>query len=392
MYYKYYRKPKKGAILVLTAIFMLLMFGLLAFVVDVGYLSMARTELQRTADSAAIAATCSLLDGEIAAGQTNSSQAKTDAADAADRYSRLNKVLNSAPVLAESEIKVGYLSNPFNPNIQLDQSGANGYNAVQVRVQRTADQNGVIPLLFARVLGIDRKSSQATATAAFASSVSGFKTPSDGSNLGILPFALDQGTWDTLISDQGHEADNWKYDPETREVTHEPDGIKEINLYPQGTGSPGNRGTVDIGNENNSTKDIARQILHGINAEDLSYLGGKLELNEVDASTVDADGNQIPHHHLPADTGISAGVKDELASIRGNPRVIPLFSSVSGNGNNAKYSITRFVGVRIMEVQLTGNNKRVMIQPAVVFIKKGAIPGDSNQNINYVFTPVCLVR
>ena len=54
------------------------------------------------------------------------------------------------------------------------------------------------------------------------------------------------------------------------------------------------------------------------------------------------------------DTGISAGVKDELASIIGQTRIIPVFSSVSGNGNNATYVIVRWVGVRVMAVKLTG--------------------------------------
>ena len=40
--------------------------------------------------------------------------------------------------------------------------------------------------------------------------------------------------------------------------------------------------------------------------------------------------------YLNGDTGISAGVKDELASIKGQPRIIPIFSTVSGNGNNAQ--------------------------------------------------------
>ncbi len=94
-------------------------------------------------------------------------------------------------------------------------------------------------------------------------------------------------------------------------------------MFPQGTGSPGNRGTVDIGSSNNSTADIARQIVHGISPSDFAQLGGKLEFD---------DSGKL---YLNGDTGISAGVKDELASIMGQPRIIPIFSTVSGNGNNA---------------------------------------------------------
>ena len=58
--------------------------------------------------------------------------------------------------------------------------------------------------------------------------------------------------------------------------------------------------------------------------------------------------------------------KDELLSIKGEPRAIPIFSQVSGPGNNATYTIVKFVGIRIMNVKLTGDpaGKNVMIQPA----------------------------
>lgn len=375
-----YRQKRRGAILVLAAVFMVLMFALLAFAVDMGYLYMVRTQLQRTADAAAIAATWSLLDGELATGQNNSPYAVSSARDTADQYTQLNKVLNSQPTLAQSDITVGYLSNPFNPNLQLDLSGSQGYNAVQVRVRRTTDQNGVVPLFFARVLGIDQAGSQALATAAFVSSVSGFQEPADGSKLAFLPFALYEDTWDALMIGQG--TDSWKYNPDTKEVSSGPDGIKELNLYPQDTDSSGNSGTIDIGNPNNSTRDLSRQIQEGLNHEDLSYSNGKIELN--------ADGVL----DLNGDTGISAGIKDDLAYIKGQPRILPLYRSVSGNGNNAQYVIVRFVGVRIMDVDLTGSkktSKRVIIQPATVYVR-GGIPGGSGQTSTFIYSPISLVR
>jgi hypothetical protein len=68
--------------------------------------------------------------------------------------------------------------------------------------------------------------------------------------------------------------------------------------------------------------------------------------------------------YVSGDTGISAGIKSQLNTIKGKPRAIPLFTAVSGPGNNATYTIERFVGIRIMDVKLTGGNKRVIVQPA----------------------------
>jgi hypothetical protein len=89
--------------------------------------------------------------------------------------------------------------------------------------------------------------------------------------------------------------------------------VKSIYIRKE-PGSPGNRGTVDIGGSNNSTNDIARQILHGISAQDLQALGKPLNISSQGTMT------------LNGDTGISAGVKDELKSIIGQKRMSSPFS------------------------------------------------------------------
>jgi hypothetical protein len=77
----------------------------------------------------------------------------------------------------------------------------------------------------------------------------------------------------------------------------------------------------------------------------------------------------------------------------GDPRIIPIFRTVEGPGNNATYTIVKFCGVRIMDVKLTGNmnQKRVIIQPCPI-VTKGAICGEVEGASSLVFTPVTLVR
>jgi len=55
---------RKGAIIVFAAILMIVMMGMIAFSVDVGYMMMMRGELQRSVDSAALAGAGALIDGE----------------------------------------------------------------------------------------------------------------------------------------------------------------------------------------------------------------------------------------------------------------------------------------------------------------------------------------
>jgi hypothetical protein len=369
---------RSGNILVMTLMMMVSVVALLAFAVDLGYVYLVNTEIQRSADAAALSSAWELLEGQVKPSITPQ-VAVAEATSSASLYTRLNKAGGISPALGASDVKIGQLVDTREPNSSWVFSDPSRYNAVHVRVRRTDDQNREVPFFFARALGFDSVPLQAGATAVFLNNFRGFQVPSDGKNLDLLPFALDKDTWDDLM--QGVGSDDWTWDAEHQQVVAGPDGILEVNLYPQGTGSPGNRGTVDIGDSNNSTCDISRQINEGVSPADLAHHGGKLEFD---------DNGQLP---LNGDTGISAGVKDDLQAIRGKPRIIPIFSEVVGPGNNATYTIVKFAGIRIMEVKLTGKNssKRVIIQPASVIIR-GGIPSTQETTSSYVYSPVWLVR
>ena len=328
-------RKRKGNIMVLSAIMIVVMMAMLAFAIDLGYLCLARDELQRAADSAAIAAAWDLIDEAALTGDGNSALLESKIRSRAGQFASLNNVLRQSPGLGADDVAVGFLCDPSDPNVVMDFSGTNAPNAVTVRVRRTTAENGEVPFFIARVLGIDSAATQAEATAALLTNLNGFRVPSDGSNLEMMPFAVDEPSWTDLIENQ-NGYDNWAWDPEDGSVRPGQDGIRELNLYPLGTGCPGNRGTVDIGSSNNSTNDIARQIVHGVSPQDLEYHGGELKF--------DQDGNL----YLNGDTGISAGVKDELASIIGKPKFIPIFREVTGPGNNCTYTIVNFAGIRIL--------------------------------------------
>ena len=116
-----------------------------------------------------------------------------------------------------------------------------------------------------------------------------------------------------------------------------------------------------------------------MNANDLSYFGGQLSF---------ANGPLI----INGDTGISAGIKDDLDAIKGKPRLMPLFTSVSGPGNNAMYTIPKFVGVRIVFVRLTGapSNKVVIVQPAP-FVADTVIASKTTVTADSYFVPGGLI-
>ncbi len=378
------RQPRKGAITILAAILSIVLVAMVAFCVDLGYVLSAKEELQRSADSSALAA-CWEFGQRLANGNT-SAEAEVYARTTAAQYAALNHVTGNAVDLNANssndptgDVVFGYISDFKDSQSAFQTNGANGYNAVKVRLRKDASTNGKVPYFFARIFGLTGQDLKSEATAGLIRDVKGFKAPADGSNLGILPYSLDETTWNSLIANSG--SDDYCWNPTTKQVEAGPDGFVEVNLFPQGTGSPGNRGTVDIGGSNNSTSDIARQIVYGISPSDFVQLGHPLEF--------DASGKLS----LNGDTGISAGVKDELASIKGKPRVIPIFSTVSGNGNNANYTIIKWQGIRIMNVKLTGSmsQKNVMIQVAPM-LSKGIVPSTTTGTSSYVFSPVVLVK
>ncbi len=372
---------RSGAVLVLAAIMLFMMLAFLAFTVDTGYLASSKGEIRRSADAAAIAGCWELFD-DLMQGKSQSECEASVAAEAA-QYAGLNQIANTSPRLSNElnsrSVEVGYLSSMTAGTLSTDDSLP--FYAVRVAVKKNSQLNGEIPYFFGKIFGSSGRALEASATAVMARNISGFTTPGNcNDTLDVLPFALDLQTWNTI---NAHTAqDMFSYNTTTGAVTAGGDGVGEVNLYPQGTGSPGNRGTVDIGGANNSTADIARQIMYGISENDIEELGKDLKFN--------SDGSMT----LNGDTGISAGVKDELASIIGQPRIIPIFSTVSGNGNNANYTIVKWVGVRILKVTLTGalSKKAVIIQPAPIISRNSVISKAEASTSDYVYSPVLLAQ
>ena len=375
---------RRGTITILTAVLSIVLLGMVAFAVDIGYVLSSREELQRTADAAAMAAAWEFID-QLSDG-ASAADAQLTARSEANVYSQANAVGNVGPHLdlntcnaSNGDLVFGYINDFSDPNAAFDLTQPDRFNAVRVKVRRDETLNGELPLFFARIFGHNSQAVEASATAALARDIKGFEIPSDGSWIEILPITLDYETWiDWQNGVVG--SDDYCYSKANGSVSCGGDGKLEVNLYPQGTGSPGNRGMVDIGSSNNSTNDIARQVLYGVSPEDLAYHGGVLEFDECGKL------------YLNGDTGISAGVKDELTSIIGKPRIIPIFEAVNGPGNNAIYTIVAWQGIRIMDVKLTGpmNKKHVTIQMAPA-VGRGVIPATTVGGSSYVFSPVILM-
>lgn len=371
------QRNRRGA----AAIFGLILTGslvvLLAVSLDFGYIVVSQAELRRSVDASAMAA-CWELYEQQSVSPTNDVSLNSIRNAATTAASR-NSISNQSPTIGNSveDLAIGHYD--FTNGGSFSSSIVNGANAVRVKLARNTSLNGEVPLFFGALTGRTSQSLQQHAVAAMLNNVQGFYSPvTHTETIDILPIALDLPTWLSVLA--GTTTDTVRYS--NGQVLSGSDGFYECNLYPKGTGAPGNRGTVDIGGANNSTADLSRQILHGISKQDFIDLGKPLMFNSDGVLT------------LNGDTGISAGIKDELAAIIGQKRIIPIYSQVSGNGNNATYTIVRLEGVRILDVKLTGpkDGKRVIVQPAKMIARNAAIATTGSFSSNFLVSPVMIVE
>ena len=141
-----------GAITVLAAVLAIVLVGMVAFCVDIGYVLSAKEEMQRSADSAALAAcwefgqTCERHKPSAAAGYARHG----------GQYASLNHVTGNAMSLnantsndPNGDVVFGYISDFKDPQSAFQTDGANGYNAVKVRLRKNSTNNGEVPYFFA---------------------------------------------------------------------------------------------------------------------------------------------------------------------------------------------------------------------------------------------------
>lgn len=381
---------RRGGVLVLAAVIMVFLIAMVAFAVDLGYIATTKTELQSAADGAALASAIEVIDGLGASPLKSQSQMQIAAKAAAVAVAQQNGNgdLSATYLDPNQHLRFGRTTWNATTNRWDKTWGTTPANIIEVVTHRDAtgsSQGGSsLHLFFAPIMGRSTADLSTNAVAGVLPGA-GFKIPPGSTNtFGALPIACDETSWNALLAGTG--SDLYSYNPSNGNVSNGNDAVKELNIYPDSNVNlpSGNRGTVDLGNPNNSTADLKRQILDGLNESDLSFFPDH---------TIRTDTGPVI---LNGDTGISAGIKADLEAIKGQPKLMPIYTIVgslqqatSGNmsgkkasGNNVYYRVTKFVGVRIVFVELTGNNKRVIIQPATfsdsaVIVSKSSIATDT---------------
>lgn len=150
---------RRAAVAVQVAVSLTLLTGFAGLTIDVGAMYSAKSDLQRAADAAALAAA-----SQLAAFDQGDPQSL--ARDLAEEYVSKNIVFGQQLSLAQSDVEFGRAvydqvsgSYTFSPT-------TNFPDAVRVKVRMTADSpNGKMPLYFGRVLGVSDQDVEAEAIA-----------------------------------------------------------------------------------------------------------------------------------------------------------------------------------------------------------------------------------
>jgi hypothetical protein len=145
------RRPvrQRGAIAVLAACMLIILLAMVAFAVDLGYIAYAQTELQRSADAAALAAAAQLPD-------------ETAAIAVAVASCKENQP-GVTPELDPKDVEFGYWDRDGASWESASSGGSPG--AVRVTIRRTTAGGNPLNLFFGRLLGRNFADVTASATA-----------------------------------------------------------------------------------------------------------------------------------------------------------------------------------------------------------------------------------
>jgi hypothetical protein len=319
---------RRGAIAVLAGLLLTFLIGMVAFAVDYGYLVKVRTDLQRAADAAALAAVQDLIPTTYGWQNTYLTRATASA------YAQRN-LKDSTFHIADADIEIGR----FDPDTiysQVTFLPTGPYDTVRVTLRRDGVSNPLVPLFFACVLGSRQADVVASATAVLQKA----EIMEPGAD--VLPFATPVELWNSL-----NAGEEWAAYGDGR--------LKDA----LGHTVSGNWGTLDIGPVDNSTSDLCDQILHGLRQEDLDSLSAENRI--PDNSAIDCS----TPAWLNGDPGLSVGIKASVKAIHGQKRLVPLYDQLSGSlaGSNVDFRVIGWGVVTVVDSVWQGEiNSRVILR------------------------------
>lgn len=184
-------KNENGMVIVWLAIFIAVLVAMAGLAVDVGYMYVAKGQLQNAADAAALAGVASLAKVPPPSSPYTAARADAISIAAANRAATKPVTLesdNTNNLGADNDITFGHWDGAYTP-------GGTPVNAIHVVAKRTTDSpDGQVDIFLAKIFGWTNMSAAASATAALPPGSDGFFTIC-GANLGPCTPGAVQPTW-----------------------------------------------------------------------------------------------------------------------------------------------------------------------------------------------------
>jgi Flp pilus assembly protein TadG len=359
--------PRRGTIAILTAVLLIPLLGMIAFAVDIGWISLAQSELQNAADASALAGAKVLGDSYnqyvAASGNqqtTITNTAIANAKTAAKNYASYNTAGTvTSLVLNDGDIEFGFTDAK---GVYTAMPSYSGFpNTIKVKLRLDNQANGALKLFFAPVLGTNSESLTANSgSTIYTGTITSFQ--SIGVNGSLLPIAVDVNTWTDFYNNGASSAyvdDN------------SPPGTPWFTIYPGGTGTCQN-GLLSL----NGSKAASQQFYSGGPPS-----GGWIQCGATssDITSLQSAGDLPADPNNPAAWAAGPGMKSSLLSdfqalVTSPPtlRILPLFDPNSSNttgGGNGTYAIVRFVPVYLVYADGHGKaNMDIAVVPAYTTI------------------------
>ncbi|MEX0727047.1 MAG: hypothetical protein WD065_12295, partial [Planctomycetaceae bacterium] len=379
---------RRGVIVPLVAIAILVVGGGIALVLDRLWLASAKSEILTVAEGAALAACRSLIDEELLKypnlrqNENDWQQQRIDVArQTAGDVAAQNTVAGNNVSLDLSEtgdVRFGRLTRQPETDQVLFLETNNRPTSVVVSAYRSRSRNNPVALLFQELTDEFAGDVAARAEATWGNCIVGLR-PHQNLPAPVLPIAVLENdstgtqleTWMHQI-EQFHGNDRYRFDSATGAVTEGFDGIPEIVLQwsseSTSTSIP-NHCFIELGPVGERNVSL-RQLKTGWRPVDLQSMSGEIRLSP---NTIDLWGRER----------LTQAECRVLKEMIGECRIVCLcktpVSSVQSQ-RRLRLTLTRFVGARIMAVDVVPQQKvQIVLQPAVVITRTAlpaTLPGD----------------
>jgi Flp pilus assembly protein TadG len=385
---------RTASIAVLSAVLMVPILGMLAFSIDVGYMTECASELQATADAAALAGAQQLEKPYFvwsAAATTDEKNtirtaAISSAKSAAKTISAANKAGGVNITLNDGDIAVGYLD--ASGNFNLNPASTIFPNTVLVTTRRDGNANGEVALFFGPVFGKQTVPIMATAQATTYTAVINSFNPNLNISDHLLPMAYDVAHWTNFMA-TGQDPDG--------NINTDSSGQPVIQVY-SSSKYAGNFGELALDDSHSGASTIKGWIDNGLNSAGIQTLinNDLIPVSAHDPTKWDWIGNP----------GFKASTVSEVNNYSGSSFLLPLFKAYNsdpsnyqagtGQGANYYYNIVGFVAVTIMPVD--SSNRQIVVQPTnyfdptIVVDPTTITPGGTSSSTSVVFIPAKLSK